>query len=231
MKRLLVLAGTLLCLAAPMTALAQGTHLAWNGCGAAGAADNAFACNNSTTLHQLVSSFNAPAGITHFIGATSEILVAGQAPLGPWWALQAGGCRTGALSSEDPSALGLGDCGFETFDGSTNLGLANYEPNYQGNPNNARITTDMARSDAGVPLVAGQEYQANVIQIRSTKTPARRPAPAASTRSPSGRSACSSPSPPVRTSCRVVAPPVPARASTVPRAATWYRPGVSRGAR
>ena len=67
--------------------------------------DNAFACNNNTALHQLVSSFNSPPGITNFIGATTELLVSGQAPLGPWWALQAGGCRTGALSSEDPSSL------------------------------------------------------------------------------------------------------------------------------
>lgn len=170
MKRLLVLAGTLLCLAAPMTAFAQGTHLAWGGCAGAGTTDNAFACTSNSVIHQLVSSFDSPPGIAAFIGATSEILVSGQVPLGPWWALQAGGCRTGALSSEDPSAIGLGDCSTATFDGSTNLGLANYEPNYQGNPNNGRITTDMARSDAGVALVAGTEYQANVIQIRSTKT-------------------------------------------------------------
>ena len=186
MKRLLVLAGTLLCLAAPMTAFAQGTHLAWGGCAGAGAADNAFACN--------VNNDGPPDGVvvqrpvrasTTSSAPPARVLVAGSAPLGPWWALQAGGCRTGALSSEDPSALVLGDCSMETFDGSTNLGLANYEPNYLGNPNNGRITTDMARSDAGVALVAGTEYQANVIQIRSTKTTGGRPAPAAPTRSPS----------------------------------------------
>ena len=57
-----------------------------------------------------------------------------------------------------------------TFEGSTNLGLANYEPNFGGDPTKGKITTDMARSDAGVALDAGTEYQANVIQIRSTKT-------------------------------------------------------------
>jgi len=57
-----------------------------------------------------------------------------------------------------------------TFDGSQNLGLANYEPNYGGDPNRGKITVDMARSDAGVALVAGTRYQANVIQSRSTKT-------------------------------------------------------------
>jgi hypothetical protein len=170
MKRLLVLAGMLLCLTAPMTALAQGVHLGWNGCGTSAEMDNAFACTSNTTLHQLVSSFNSPPGITNFIGATSEILVSGTGPLGAWWQLQAGGCRTGALSSEDPSALVLGDCSTGTFDGSANLGLANYEPNFGGDPTRGRITTDMARSDLGVALTAGTEYQANVIQIRSTKT-------------------------------------------------------------
>jgi hypothetical protein len=170
MKRLLVLAGMLLCLVAPMTAFAQGVHLSWGACGAAGTSDNAFACASNATLHQAVSSFIAPAGIMNFIGATTEILVEGDAPLPPWWQLQAGGCRSGALSSEDPSALVLEGCSTETFDGSTNLGLANWDPNYLGNPNAGRITTDMARTDAGVALVAGTEYQANVIQLRSTKT-------------------------------------------------------------
>jgi hypothetical protein len=170
MKRLLVLAGMLLCLAAPMAAQAQ-VHLNWGGCGPAGTDDNAFACASNTVLHQIVSSFNSPAGVTNFVGATTEVLVSSAgAPLGPWWSLQAGGCRAGSLSSEDPSALLLGDCSTATFDGSTNLGLANYEPNYLGNPAQGRITTDMARSDLGVPLDAGTEYQANVIQIRSTKT-------------------------------------------------------------
>ena len=170
MKRLLVLVGMLLCLLAPMTALAQNVHVAWDGCGTAGAPDNGFACGSNATLHALVSSFNAPPGITNFIGATTEVIVAGVAPLGNWWALQAGGCRTGALSSEDPSALVLGDCSTATFDGSQNLGLANYVPNYGGDPNRGQILVDMARSDAGVALVAGTEYQANIIQLRSTKT-------------------------------------------------------------
>jgi hypothetical protein len=170
MKKLLVLAGMLLCLAAPMTALAQGVHLGWGGCATAASSDNAFACTSNSTLHQLVSSFEAPPNILNFVGSTTEILVAGTAPLSAWWQLQAGGCRSGALSSEDPAAVVLGDCSTATFDGSTNLGLANYTPNYLGNPNHGYIITDMARSDAGVPLDAGTEYQANVIQIRSTKT-------------------------------------------------------------
>jgi hypothetical protein len=169
LKRLLVLVGMLLCLVAPATALAQ-AHLAWDGCGTAGTQDNAFACTSNSTLHQLVSSFNAPPNINNFIGATTEIIVGGSAPLGDWWAMQAGGCRSGALSSEDPSALVLGDCSTATFDGSVNLGLANYEPNWGGNPTRGKITVDMARTDAGVALTPGTEYQANVIQIRSTKT-------------------------------------------------------------
>jgi len=153
-----------------MTALAQGVHLKWDGCGTLGGQDNAFACASNSTLHQLVSSFDAPPNITTFIGATTEVIVAGTAPLGNWWALHVVGCRSGALSSVDPAALVLGDCSTATFDGSQNLGLANYEPNFGGNPNRARIITDMGRNDAGVALVAGTEYQANVIQIRSTKT-------------------------------------------------------------
>ena len=170
MKSRLVLVAALLGLIAPKTTLAQGVYISWGGCPNAGSGDNAFGCNSNATLHHLVSSFTAHGGITNFVGATTEVLLNSYAPLGPWWALQAGGCRAGALSSEDPSALALGDCSTATFDGSQNLGLANYEPSYNGNPNQARITVDMARSDGGVPLDPGVTYQANVIQIRSTKT-------------------------------------------------------------
>ena len=167
MKRYLILGAMLVCLVAPMTVYAQ-TNLAWNECGAAGALDNSFACNNNTAVHRLVSSFIAPPGISSLVEAMTDIIVAGN--LGPWWSLQSGGCRT-ALTSEDPAAAGFVGCSAATFAGSpANFALVNYEPNYLGNPHRARINAGVARSDDGVPLTAGVEYQANVVQIRSTKT-------------------------------------------------------------
>src|SRR5262245_39057015 len=92
MNTQLALAAILLCIAAPVSALAQGVRLSWNGC-ALGQSDNAFACASNTPLHYLVSTFVAPQGITSFIGATTEVLVSSTAPLPAWWAFQAGGCR------------------------------------------------------------------------------------------------------------------------------------------
>ena len=157
--------GALLCLSGPNTALAQ-VDLKWDACGAAGHVDRAFACDVNTVLHQMVSSFVAPPGITSFVGATTEVIVAGN--LGPWWQLQAGGCRAGALSSEDPFAIGPPGCEVP-YPGGTTLALAQYEPNYGGNPRRARITVDMARIDV-IALTPGTEYQANIIQFRSFRT-------------------------------------------------------------
>jgi len=165
--RQVTIIGALLCLPTPNAALAQ-AHLAWDACGAAGHVDRSFACDVNTTLHQMVSSFIAPPGITNFVGATTEVIVAGN--LGPWWGLMAGGCRSGALSAEDPYAVGLPGCDVP-YEGSTCLALANYEPNYGGDPRRGRITAaSCPRSDEGIALTPGTEYQATIIQLRSSRT-------------------------------------------------------------
>ena len=165
--RNVVVFGGLLCLAAPNTALAQ-VDLAWDACGAAGHVDRAFACDVNSVIHRMVSSFVAPPGITNFVGARTEVIVAGN--LGPWWGLMVGGCRNGAMSSEDVSALELPGCEVPLI--STDYGLAHYEPNYGGNPRRGRITVDtgLELGDYSSVLTAGTEYQANIIQIRSTRT-------------------------------------------------------------
>ena len=151
-------------------ALAGDVHLAWDECGRSGQPDHAFACNADATIHVLVSSFNAPPGFQHFIGATTELEVAANpGGLPSWWHVETGGCRSGAVSSEDAAATGFTGCA-NPYQGSQNLSLVHYEPGYEGNPSRARVIADLARSDDGVALSAGTEYQANVIQIRSTRT-------------------------------------------------------------
>jgi len=159
-----------LVLSLPAPSDAQAPRLQWNDCGDGGALDNAFSCSNNSALHFLVSSFVAPIPMTHFIGSTTEIILASDvAGMPSWWRMDESGCRAGALSSEDPLALGTYSCA-NPFAGSMNLGLSHFEANYGGDPHRAKIIVDLARSDAGVPLVPGTEYLANVIQIRSTKT-------------------------------------------------------------
>jgi len=172
MKRLLVLAA-LLCMTTSV-ATAQ-MRLAWDDCGAGGTQDNQFVCTSNTNHQTIISSFIAPAGFNNFNGATTEIVIGTAGPLPAWWRMEAGtGCvgRAGVSMTSDDGALSpAASCNnpFAEFV-TPNLTLQNYESNYQGNPARAKFTGDLARSDLGVPLVAGQEYLANSITLRVAKS-------------------------------------------------------------
>ena len=72
-------------------------RLAWNDCGAAGVVTRAFACNTNAGGEQLVVSF-VPPDAPAFTGMEARLRFwppAGSLP--PWWAMSAGGCRSGSL--------------------------------------------------------------------------------------------------------------------------------------
>jgi len=75
-------------------------HLAWDNCGAAGVVTRTFACNTNSGAEQMVVSFVPPEGVNAFTGIEVRVRFwPPPASLPSWWALSAGGCRSGSLRS------------------------------------------------------------------------------------------------------------------------------------
>lgn len=170
MRRLPALAACLLVLGLPATSRSD-IRLAWNECGAAGTTDLAFACSDIHALHVLVPSFDAPPGVTQFVGTESVISFAGDlSGLTEWWQFAPGECRSGLLSTVNPGVIGYEGCASPYPPFSDILSLTTYEPDPLGRPNRRLLTSIVATPGKPEGLNAGQEYMATAIQIRSTRT-------------------------------------------------------------
>jgi hypothetical protein len=90
---------------ASRAALAQsapvGLNLSWNDCGAAGAANEAFACDVNTGSHMLVASFVSPTAVDSLSAIVGSLLITFPSwPPPSWWLMSTGGCR--------PTVVGTG---------------------------------------------------------------------------------------------------------------------------
>jgi hypothetical protein len=105
MQRMLTLSRTLAVTAALLvvgvaTASAGGLNLSWNECGTTGVSSKTFACTSNATVGTMYASAVAPQQMDQLNGEESEMqLQTNQAVLSPWWMIQTGGCRQGAVTA------------------------------------------------------------------------------------------------------------------------------------
>jgi hypothetical protein len=166
MRRLLI--SCLLVLSLSSAASAAGINLYWNGCSQDVRTNLAFACQDNSGVSTLVASFDPPYGITKLVGGTATIdFLSASSIRPPWWRLEPGGCRDGALSlSFDPPAAASGYC-------------ESYWPSATGNvsfqtsddPSYVRMVVSWSIPEAlAGPVQPGWEYYAFQLTIDHSKT-------------------------------------------------------------
>ncbi len=150
-------------------ASAAGFNLAWNDCGSFGTPAKIANCTNSGGANISIVSLIPGPGIDHFVAAEGVIdLQTSDSALSPWWQMQVGGCRQGALSAS--TAFGAFTNCLVPWLGRE-LDAVDYSYPLFGGPNRARIRLVSAQptADAG-PLASGTEYYLFQVVINRQKT-------------------------------------------------------------
>jgi hypothetical protein len=185
MKRLLLLSGALLVLAAPVAWAAPGLDLNWSTGGAcwsdAGGDVNlkTFACNSNTGNAAMVASFAISADMPNFVGV--EVIIDGQvdaANVPDWWQLyNTGACRqTGISSSADFTGSPAVGC-TDPFGNLAAGGIGAWQTETYPPPlplnvpaaNRVRLKVAYTLVDPN-PLTAGVEYYAVKATVTYAKT-------------------------------------------------------------
>lgn len=171
MKKVLISAALLALMAC--TASAAGLNLAWTECvGGGGASNDAFACNNNTTVHILVGSYFAPAGNTAVNGNQQVVdLQTSAATLSPWWNMgTAAGCPGRTLTPSAGFDFTAGPFGcFDYWAGQASGGIS-YTPGLPA-PNRARISMICAIQEAlAGPIDPNTETYSFKVTISSART-------------------------------------------------------------
>lgn len=124
MKKILTLAASLMVVTAT-AAMAGGVNIGWNECFAGGGTSNlSFACNsNAGALGLAVVSVVPSVPMTNVVSATVVMDVQTGTPTTPaWWALQPGGCRSGAAVMDFAATFDAYTC-LSVFQGTTDTNL------------------------------------------------------------------------------------------------------------
>ncbi|HEY6196081.1 MAG TPA: hypothetical protein VI504_13650 [Candidatus Eisenbacteria bacterium] len=157
----------------PAPARAGGVNLRWGECfGDGGAPNGAFACDDNSTPHPLVTSFVLDQPVPAVTRVTSTIQIASEgATLPAWWEFAGTtACRTGALVPTSTLSIPSVVCvDWAKFHGST--GVVAYVIGERG-ANTARLVIAGAlfSSPGGNNLAAGPEYIAVAVTINSVRT-------------------------------------------------------------
>src|SRR5438552_18447811 len=169
MKKIGLIAGVLLVLGASM-ASAGGINLSWNDCGAAGTANQTFACNVTTGApFTAVASFIAPHPLPQFVGLASQVdVTTDQATLPDWWAHGTGFCRgTTGMSVSFDFTSGPFSC-TDFWAGQAAGGFA-YDVGF-GSPDRARMRIQCAIPfGTQAPVDPSSEYVAYRVTITRAK--------------------------------------------------------------
>jgi len=171
MKKTVLLTGLLLALTAPI-ASAAGLNLSWNNClpSAPAGSDNFTdaLCQTSGNVIQLFGSFVSDQSMADFAadGGRLDMQVAATS-LDPWWHLEGGGCRDGALIAAFSGFTNSTSC-IKTL--GTSFALP---PNWTSGPTNrANLQFSASRSSGTVAITPGTEYQVFVLTIDESVSPA-----------------------------------------------------------
>ena len=176
MKKTLLISGVLLALAAS-TAMAGGVNMSWTACGASGAANRTFLCNNNTGAgttssapageNILVVSYQPNFGVPDMAGndVRIDLQSADATTLNQWWQLfNAGSCR-----SSQPSVDVAGFQGTCTNFWAGQAAGGGGVGSYTINGNKAALLIAWATPEAG-PVDNLTEYYSVNVRITDTKT-------------------------------------------------------------
>ena len=162
--------------AGPLHAQANGEiSLAWNDCGAAGAAARTFACNTNAGSEALYVSFRPPAGVTDAYQFEADVVVGNidLSVLPDWWSLlPTTGCRRTALSASGDFSTAPGGC-IDPWNGlaftSTVVSTIVIIPDGLLRRERIRMVVAVANADA-MPLDAATEYYGARIVFSHART-------------------------------------------------------------
>lgn len=141
-------------------------NIAWDQCGVGGASFKNFACDSNTGSSVIVVSF-APLQSLDVELVDTDVLMQtqGGAALPSWWALGAGGCRSGAMVLSSDRG---GDAGCAELVGNQVFGWT-FIPDWAG-PGTGRIMVEIGPGAPGVTVSAGVEYFGFKIVLNHTKS-------------------------------------------------------------
>jgi hypothetical protein len=151
----------------------EALHLTWIDCwtGAAAASDETFECDVNSGERRLIAGFTLGTPIDSVIAIEAVIdLVHEDGTLPPWWHLDPGGCRDGALAATADLA-GLDGCA-DMWGGEGNALVQGYEiEEPRGGPNQARIKVVAAVASASArSLDTATSYAAVALRLDNRKT-------------------------------------------------------------
>ena len=172
MKKVTLLCGMLLALAASVASAAPGLNLRWTAClGDGGAINRNFACNVNTGTNQLTGSFEVGADLLSASGNEIVVDIATASPALPaWWAFRnVGSCRQASLTMNTTISAAAVNC-IDWANGGATGGIGAYSIGV-GGPNTSRIVAAAAVPPTGlVDLFPGQEYFSYNFLINNAKT-------------------------------------------------------------
>jgi hypothetical protein len=141
MKKTLLMVGALLALTAGIASAQGGINLGWGDCGPSPTAKTFSCTTNTLTGAIMVASAVAPVALDQLNGEESEFLLqTNAAALSNWWHIEAGGCRGTTAASVNFDFTGGPFTCADAWQGQAAGGM-NYEANYLGAPNRARLRT------------------------------------------------------------------------------------------
>jgi len=200
MKKVTLLCGMLLALAASVASAAPGVNIRWGACfGDGGLSNRNGLCDDDGGTNALVGSFKLGAPITGVSGIEIVIDVAtASSSLPPWWQFNQGECRQGSLSMNPTISFSAAAC-FDWANAGASGGLASYSEGVNG-PNTARILGGFAVNPNNLRnLIANREYFGFNALINNVNTVG-----------PPTCDGCTVPACIVLNSVKVVTPPPPA---------------------
>lgn len=145
-----------------------GMNLSWTDCGTFGVLQKNFACNTNAGSNMLVASVIAPAPLEHVNGMQASIEIqTNQAALSPWWHLESGGCRDGALVPNFNFTTGYINC-MDLWGGQAASKFSVF-PGYGGAPNRTRILVVCSVPEE-IAILDDSEYYAFSLALDRSKS-------------------------------------------------------------
>ena len=155
-----------------------GINLSWADCGTAGTSNASSTCLSNTGANVLIASFTPPVDINQFNGMAAVVdFTTDTNPMVAWWNLQAGGCRSGAMTGNFDFSGGPFTCN-DVWAGSA-VGAINIDnpiPPAQGSSatapttNHARVKVVCAIGTAPLAINTTTEYYVFKLTVTNAKT-------------------------------------------------------------
>lgn len=170
MKKALILSAALVALTASMaSAQTPGINYSLTDCGTFGTQDATNACTSNSGSIVTVGSVIAPAGVDHMVAM--EAVVDAQtsgATLSPWWQMNTGECRQGAVVLNADFTGGPFSC--TDYWAGAGIIVGGIDPNHSG-PNRFRIKVVCALpAEQAIDQTENYMFKASILKSKSVGT-------------------------------------------------------------